>query len=366
MIKHKIFALLLMIIVLASCSKQSEISINIPELSEAEVVVTYADLHDLDNITEFEVKKGQIKSGRFSFSLSVDSIDKRVEKYLDCTVNILNKEKRFMISLPLPIEKSKNLVLTITGLKEYINGVSPVKVSYGGSKSAEDFSNFLNNVNKQLAKIRLQNEDNKAYSQIVSLCEDFSKQYKESAFPYTIIMSLLANIDTEDNPIMKYCEKISTQTSDNQWQNYCILRYKNKILKQVSSKVMLFNAEDYQGNRYTNNDFLGKITLLHFWSVKGVNCLASLKDVKQFYEKYSPKGLQVLSISIDPLPNDWLKWSKENNLQWTSLFANGEVITNRYSFNDIPMYMLFDKEGKLINKSNNLSDLIPQVESNLE
>lgn len=368
MVKHKIFVLLcgVLCLLLFSCSKQSEISIEIPELSEAEVLITYADVSNLDNITEFDVKRGEIKNGKFSVVLYVDSVDDKSDKYLDCTVNIFNKEKRFMVSLPLPMKKGENLVLTITGVKEYVNGISPVKVSYTGSKSAEDFSNFLNNINEQLNQIRQQKNDKDIYSKIVSLCESFSQQYPHSAFPYTIIMSLLSNIGEEDNPIMQYCEKIGNQETNNQWAKYCVLRYKNKVLKQTVSKTMLFNAEDYQGNRYTNNDFLGKLTLIHFWSVKGVNCLASLKDVKKIYEQYFPKGLQILSISIDPLPNDWLNWSKENKLQWTSLFANGEVITNRYSFNDIPMYMLFDKEGKLILKSNVLNDLLPPIVANLK
>lgn len=368
MIKRKIFVLLsaVLSLLLISCSKQSEISIEIPELPEAEVLLTYADVSNLDNITEFEVKRGKIKNGKFSVALYVDSVDDKADKYLDCTVNILNKEKRFMVSLPLPIEKGKNLVLTITGVKEYVNGVSPVKVSYTGSNSAEDFSDFLNNINEQLSKIRQQNNNKATYSKIVSLCEGFSQKYPHSAFPYTIIMSLLSNVNEEGNPIMQYCEKISNQETDNHWEKYCVLRYKNKVLKQTVSKTMLFNAEDYQGNRYTNNDFLGQLTLIHFWSVKGVNCLASLKDVKKIYEQYSPQGLQILSISIDPLPNDWLNWSKENKLQWTSLFANGEVITNRYSFNDIPMYMLFDKEGKLILQSNVLDDLPALIETNLK
>lgn len=368
MVKHKIFVLLCAVfsLLLFSCSKQSEISIEIPELSEAEVLITYADVGNLDNITEFEVKRGEIKNGKFSVVLYVDSIDNKADKYLDCTVNIFNKEKRFMVSLPLPMKMGENLVLTITGVKEYVNGVSPVKVSYTGSKSAEDFSDFLNNINEQLNQIRQQNNNKEIYSKIVSLCENFSQQYPHSAFPYTIIMSLLSNIGEEDNPIMQYCEKIGNQETNNQWAKYCVLRYKNKVLKQTVSKTMLFNAEDYQGNRYTNNDFLGKLTLIHFWSVKGVNCLASVKDVKKIYEQYSPKGLQILSISIDPLPNDWLNWSKENKLQWTSLFASGEVITNRYSFNDIPMYMLFDKEGKLILKSNVLNDMLSSIEANLK
>ena len=348
-----------------SCSKRAEISIDVPELSEAEVVITYAELKDLNNITEFEVGKGKMEKGKFAASLSIDSIDTKAKKYLDCTVNILNREKHFMISLPLPLEKGKNLVLTITGIKEYVSGKSPVKVSYSGSKSAKNFSEFLNEVNNYLGKLRQQSNDTTTYSEIVSLCENFSEQYPHSAFPYTIIMSLLPNTDNENNPIMRYCEKISNKETDNQWEKFCVMRYKNKILKQALSSTMLFNAEDFKGNKYTDKDFIGKITLVHFWSVKGVNCLASLKDMKSLYNKYSAQGLQILSISIDPLPNDWLNWSKENSLQWMSLFANGEVITDRYGFNDIPMYMLFDREGKLIKKSNSLADLQSNIEANL-
>lgn len=346
-----------------SCSKHTEINVDVPELSNGKVYIVYADPDQIASRQQEDIAEGEIKNGKISFDLSNLQIKNKTK---DCTISILNEEKRFMCTLPLPVEKGKNITLTITGIKEYTTGQSPLSVSYSGSKQAEKFSNFLNNINTELAFLYKNPQNTNAYTKIVSLCKNFSNEYPNSAFPYTVIISQMNGIEDNNNPLLKYCEELSNQKSDNAWHKFLVAKYKEKIMRDAMAKQMVFSAKDKDGKEYTERDFENKITLVHFWSVKSSKCTEVINNLKNIYNKYHSSGLEVISISIDPVPNEWIKWSKENALAWTSLIADGNTITNRYNFNDIPFYLLFSKEGKLISKSNIVEDLEQNIKQTLQ
>lgn len=349
--------------VFVSCSKHTEVNVSIPELTDGKVYIVYADPDQIASRQQEDIAEAEIKNGKVSFDLSNLQIKNKTK---DCTISILNEEKRFMCTLPLPIEKGKNITLTITGIKEYTAGQSPLTVSYSGSKQAEKFSDFLNSINTELASLYKNPQNTNAYAKIVSLCKNFSNDYPNSAFPYTVIISQINHIEETYNPLLKYCEELSNQKSDNPWHNFLVSKYKEKIMRQAMANQMVFLAKDKDGKEYSERNFEGKITLVHFWSVKSPKCTEVINNLKNIYNKYHSLGLEVVSISIDPVPNEWIKWSKENTLAWSSLIADGNTITNRYNFNDIPYYLLFSKEGKLISKSNIVEDLEQNIKQTLQ
>lgn len=346
-----------------SCSRHTEVNVEIPELTEGKVYIVYADPDQIASRQQEDIAEGEIKNGKITFDLSNLNIENKTK---DCTISILNEEKHFMCTLPLPVEKGKNITLTITGIKEYTSGQSPLKVSYSGNKQAEKFSEFLNNINIELASLGEDSKSQNAYTKIVRLCKDFLNEYPKSAFPYTVIISQLSRVEGLNNPLMKYCEELSNQKSDNVWHKYLTAKYKEKIMREAMAKQMVFSAQDKDSKEYSERDFAGKTTLIHFWSVKSPKCMEVIANLKNIYNKYHSLGLEVVSISIDPAPSDWFKWSRENSLDWTSLVADGTTITNRYNFNDIPCYLLFSKDGKLIKKSNIVEELEPNIKQSLQ
>ncbi|MBR1769004.1 MAG: TlpA family protein disulfide reductase [Bacteroidales bacterium] len=356
-----LFAVLLSAI-LFSCSKQTVVEIEIAELSSGKAYIVYADPDEISSRQQEDLAEGEIKDGKIRFDLSDAGFKNKTK---DCTLSIINEEKRFRTNIPLPVEKGKKIRLVITDTEEYSSGKSPLKITYSGSKQAEKFSQFWNEMNSVLLSMSRNGGNKKDYEKTVSLCKDFTLAYPQSAFPFTVLIGLLNITEEGNNPIMEYCEELSNQKSENVWQNYLVSRYKDLILRNAMAKHLSFAAQDKKGNNYSESNFEGKLTLVHFWSVQSPKCLEVLNDVKNIYKQYHSDGLEIVSISIDPQPNLWIKWSETNFLPWLSLIADGQVMTQKYNFNDIPLYMLFSKEGKLIQKSNIINDLKQSITDNL-
>lgn len=361
--KKILFALaVLSAVVLSSCSRHTSVSVDMPEMLDAKVYVVYADPELIDSRQQENIAETVLKEGKVTIDLDTLTIDGKTK---DCTISIVNQSKNFVCTLPLPVEKNKDVTLTITGVREYLAGKAPLRVSYAGSKRAEDFSSFFGQVYALIYNISSDGANKKNYSDMVRLCRDFFDKYPESAFPYTVLISMMDGVEGEGNPLLKYCEELSGEKSDNVWHKYLSRKYKNKVTRDAMAKYMVFSAQDKDGKNYSERDFLGALTLVHFWCVQGSNCLAGLDEVKNFYSRYSTKGLQMISISIDPQPNLWLEWSKKNSFAWTSLIADGTAVTGRYNFNDIPLFILFSKDGKMIARGNRIEDLKEKIEDNL-
>ena len=320
---HRIYIAICVLLscVFVSCSKHTEVNVDIPELTNGKVYIVYADPDQIASRQQEDIAESEIKNGKVSFDLSNLQIKNKTK---DCTISILNEEKRFMCTLPLPVEKGKNITLTITGIKEYTAGQSPLSVSYSGSKQAEKFSTFLNGINTELTSLYKNPQSTNAYTNIISLCKDFLEEYPNSAFPYTVIISQISRIENNNNPLLKYCEELSNQKSNNPWHKYLVSKYKEKIMRDAMAKQMVFSAKDKDGAEYTERNFENKVTLVHFWSVKSPKCTEVINNLKNIYNKYHSLGLEVVSISIDPVPNEWIKWSKDNTLTWSSLVADGK------------------------------------------
>ena len=349
--------------IMLSCSRHSSLEIDIPELNSGKVYVVFADPDQINSRQQENLAEADIKQG--SLVLDLDSI-RFDSKYKDCTISIISDERQFRCNLPLPLEKGKTIKLTITGIKEYLESKEALRVSYSGSKQAEVFSEYWKQVNDSFIELAKGEDYNKICDKWVKLNKDFLKQYPQSAFPYTIIISQIGNIPNLDNPLLKYCEELSTQESKNKWHNYLVEAYKERVRKEVIAKKMVFAAKDMEGRDFSERNFANKLTLLHFWAVQSPKCVDALAKIDAMNKKYGDKGLQIVNISIDPMPNAWIEWSKNNNLPQYNLFADGAIITQRYNFNNIPFYMLFDKQGNLIAKDNVLESLEQNIVSNLD
>lgn len=353
----------IMSLMMSSCGRHSAINIDIPELSSGKIYIVYADPDQISSRQQENIAEADIKEGKVELSLDSVTFTKKIK---DCTITIVNEERRFACNLPLPIEKGKTIAMTITGIKEYLESKDALRVSYSGSKHAEMFSEFWKSINDSFLEIAKGGDLKSISEKQVSACKDFLKKYPESAYPYTVIIGQISNMSDVDNPLMKYCEELSTQKSDNKWHNFLVTAYKDRMTKEAFAKKMVFAAKDKDGKDFSERDFKGKVTLLHFWAVQSPKCLEVFANIKNIYDKYHSKGLEVVSICIDPKINAWIDWNKTNNISWYNLLGDGTILTQRYSFNDIPFYMLFDKEGQIVSKSNIVESLESGIIQSLE
>lgn len=99
------------------------------------------------------------------------------------------------------------------------------------------------------------------------------------------------------------------------------------------------------------SDFVkpGQYTLVDFWASWCGPCKKEIIIIKQLYEKYNSKGLQVVGVDVWETPEQAKEYLNENPLPWdVMLTGEGNEITDKYGIKGIPCIILIDPDGKIV------------------
>ncbi len=98
-----------------------------------------------------------------------------------------------------------------------------------------------------------------------------------------------------------------------------------------------------------------KLTILDFWAAGCGPCRMQSKQYVELYEKYKPKGLEIVSYSLDKNRKYWEKASEEDNISWvniSNLEGNNSKEAMVYGVKGIPNCFLIDQEGNIVAELN--------------
>ncbi|SFG67898.1 TlpA family protein disulfide reductase [Pedobacter insulae] len=130
-------------------------------------------------------------------------------------------------------------------------------------------------------------------------------------------------------------------------------KYELKLAKfRPGAEAINFTYPDRSGTMISLGDFKGKIVLVDVWATWCGPCIAEIPFLKKLEEEFHDKNVVFLSVSTD-VEKDKEKWKKfisDKRLGGIQLFANGgsSTISKVYHISGIPRFMLFDKNGHII------------------
>ena len=116
---------------------------------------------------------------------------------------------------------------------------------------------------------------------------------------------------------------------------------------QMAPEISLPNATD---SIVTLSSFKGKVVLIDFWASWCGPCRASNPGVVRLYNKYHPKGFEVLGVSVDTKKDAWLKAIRQDKINYTQVINNsGENSpATIYGIRYIPSTFLLNKKGEIV------------------
>lgn len=141
----------------------------------------------------------------------------------------------------------------------------------------------------------------------------------------------------------------------------------NKEETSVGHKFKDFEIT-YDGTTKRLSDYVGKgkFTLVDFWASWCGPCIRETKVIKELYEEYGPKGLDVLGVAVWDEPQNTLRAIEQHQLPWPQILNTQNVATDIYGIPAIPCIILFDPEGNIVSRDKQDEDLKADVRAALE
>jgi len=154
-----------------------------------------------------------------------------------------------------------------------------------------------------------------------------------------------------------YLQSLSSQLQGHSIAQGMLATWKER--KEVEGKTaigilgMNFSQADTTDQLISLASFRGKYVLLDFWASWCGPCRQESPLLVKAYEKYNPKGFEILSVSLDESKEKWKSAIVKDRLAWThvsDLKGGQNQAAALYGVESIPANFLIDPQGKIIAK----------------
>ena len=131
--------------------------------------------------------------------------------------------------------------------------------------------------------------------------------------------------------------------------------YLNLGAKIQSVQEMSYpNISLYDQNAKVRNlsELDGKVIVLSFWSTTEPTHKIFNAELKNIYDKYKSKGMEVYQVCVDADKTAWARQVKDQGLEWVSVCDPGNITRTLqlYNIQKLPALYIIDKEGNIVDR----------------
>lgn len=141
--------------------------------------------------------------------------------------------------------------------------------------------------------------------------------------------------------------------------------YFSNLQKEIAERKAVLPgnfAEDFtllkrDSTKFTLSSTRGKYVMIDFWASWCKPCREAIPHWKEVYAKYKDKGFEIVSVTNDSRWTDWIKAMDVEKMPWMQVADEFPVknmparVISKYKHGTIPLYVLLDKEGKILVKT---------------
>ena len=128
-----------------------------------------------------------------------------------------------------------------------------------------------------------------------------------------------------------------------------------------------FEAVQPSGDTLKLSDFAGrgKYTLVDFWASWCGPCKGEIPNLKKVYDKYSRKGLVMVSVAVWDEPQASVDTAAVYGIKWNHIVNGGHVPTDLYGIQGIPHILLIGPDGTILARDLRGNDIAATIGKNV-
>ncbi|MDE5930478.1 MAG: TlpA family protein disulfide reductase, partial [Muribaculaceae bacterium] len=136
----------------------------------------------------------------------------------------------------------------------------------------------------------------------------------------------------------------------------------NRLQTQPGKKYRDFEVT-YDGKTKRLSDYVGKdkYVLVDFWASWCGPCVRQLPVLKDLYNQYKDKGLEVVGVAVWDDPADTREAIVDHALPWDVILDAQAVPTDLYGITGIPCIMLIGPDGTILSRDKQDDELRADV-----
>jgi peroxiredoxin len=138
---------------------------------------------------------------------------------------------------------------------------------------------------------------------------------------------------------------------------------------QAGDVAPAFAVATTTGDTLSLADLRGKVVLLDFWATWCMPCRMELPYVRQAYELYHSRGLEILGVSLDNTATEVNAFTKMSGMPWPQTVqgrGTATPIKRDYAIQSIPAAFLIDREGKIVGRNLRGDGLLTAIDNLLK
>lgn len=299
------------------------------------------------------VIKGKISNANSNTQVFLDALATKAVDVIDTAT--VGSDGSFELKGNIPEKKlgrlrigtgavSTFIVLDNVKMEVNMNAQNPNDLSVSGAPESVQLNALVNQIRTMPAEQR----------------EGYLQQYVDTVTNPFIGYMAVSNLQIESNYELyqKFAKKMAQSIPNSQlnqeFQAY-VTSMQSLMNTAIGRPAPDIKLQTPEGKEKSLSELKGKIVLIDFWASWCGPCRKENPSVVAAYKKYSSKGFDIYSVSLDQNKEKWTAAIEQDGLVWNSHVSDlagwNSSAAALYGVRSIPAAFLIDKEGKIVAKN---------------